>query len=168
MKTLGMKIKAAILLMLALVMLATVGFTAVAAVDAAESSETGTGAYPDNTGKGEEITGWLDVTYGADGITVTLTPDVEALKGINREQIESLAKTLIAAIEEVVVKDITGDLLGTDIDFNVDLMRLVTAYGIPGYRAATTEEALDMMKTCFDTPGPTLLECLVDPDFMYI
>ena len=57
---------------------------------------------------------------------------------------------------------------GTDIDFNVDLMRLVTAYGIPGYRAATTEEALDMMKTCFDTPGPTLLECLVDPDFMYI
>ena len=47
-------------------------------------------------------------------------------------------------------------------------MQLVKAYGIPGYRASTTEEALDMMKTCFDTQGPTLLECLVDPDFMYI
>ena len=73
MKTLGTKLKAAILLMLALVMLATVGVTAIAAVDESTAPATQE-TYPDNSGEGELITGWFDITYDKDGITVTLTP----------------------------------------------------------------------------------------------
>lgn len=57
---------------------------------------------------------------------------------------------------------------GTDINFNVDFMQLVKAYDIKGYHAETNEEAEAAILESLAQPGPTLVECMVDEDFIRI
>lgn len=57
---------------------------------------------------------------------------------------------------------------GTDINFDVDFMEIAKAYAIKGYRASTNEEALDAIKDALAQPGPTLVECQVNEDFIHI
>ena len=113
MKTIALKLRALVLLLLVFAMFATVMGTTVAAVEASagiESSEQQN--TPNNTGDVENLTGWFDITSGPDGLKVTLTPDKEALKGISVEQIKSLATDLIAAIKGLVTDDLVDDVLG--------------------------------------------------------
>ena len=55
---------------------------------------------------------------------------------------------------------------GTDINFNVPFVELAEVYGFKAYRAATDEEAKQAMAEALKQPGPTLVECAVDPDFI--
>ncbi len=121
MKTIGTKLRAVVILMLALVMLATAGLTTAFAIDASTGGNAGVAAAPDDTGKIENLTGWFDITSGPDGVKVTLTPDKEALKGVSKEQIKSLAASLVDAIKELVKDDVVDSVIGdaslTDEDF---------------------------------------------------
>ena len=117
MKTFGKHLRPIVVLMLALVMFCTTVFTTAFALESnvqneqalakEETKETAT--LPDNTGEGETITGWLDITYGEGGITVTLTPDVAAIKGISKDEIKTLVATLVNAVKTVVVGDIVKE-----------------------------------------------------------
>ncbi len=109
MKTIGKQLKPVILLLLALVMLFTAGASAVYAADTAEQATAV--APPDNTGAGENTTGWLDITYGKNGVTLTITPDIAEIKGITKDEIKSLVKTLIEAAKTVVTEDLKGEYL---------------------------------------------------------
>lgn len=57
---------------------------------------------------------------------------------------------------------------GTDINFSVDFMTLVKAYGIPGYHAETNEEAEAAIREALAHKGPALIECMVNEDFIRI
>ncbi len=114
MKTISKHLKAVVVLLLALVMLCSVSFTAIAAVTDGESQQTlqtKSTVLPDNTGEGENITGWLDITYGKDGVTLTLTPDIAEIKGITKNELTSLVSTLVEAFKTVVISDIKDDFI---------------------------------------------------------
>ena len=55
---------------------------------------------------------------------------------------------------------------GTDINFNVPFVELAEVYGFKAYRATNDEEAKQAMTEALKQPGPTLVECTVDPDFI--
>jgi acetolactate synthase-1/2/3 large subunit len=55
---------------------------------------------------------------------------------------------------------------GTDINFNVPFVELAEVYGFKAYRATTDEAARQAMTEALKQPGPTLVECTVDPDFI--
>lgn len=57
---------------------------------------------------------------------------------------------------------------GTDIDFQVDFIKLAEAYGIKGYRAENDEEAMYALDEAIAHDGPTLVNCLVHEDFLRI
>ncbi len=112
MKTIGKHLKPVILLVLALVMLFTAGATAVFAAEEAEQQQQAQApAYPDNTGEGGKVTGWLDVTYGADGVTLTITPSIAEIKAITKDEIKSLVSTFVEAFKKVAVDEIKNDYI---------------------------------------------------------
>ena len=80
-------------------------------VFAASASEGG-GAASEETIGGSLATGWLDISYDENGITVLLTPSMEELSGINREELEAVLGMLIEAIKEQVVFDLKDELIG--------------------------------------------------------
>lgn len=57
---------------------------------------------------------------------------------------------------------------GTDLDFNLDLMKLAEAYGIPSFHATTTQEALEMTAKAQEIRGPVIVQIDVDRDFLKI
>jgi acetolactate synthase-1/2/3 large subunit len=61
-----------------------------------------------------------------------------------------------------------GHYSGTDIDFDIDYMKLVEAYGIKGYKVSNNKEFEKVMPEIIDYNGPTLIQCEVHPDFMRI
>ncbi len=142
MKTIGKQLKPVILLLLALVMLFTAGASAVYAADANEQTTAAT--PPDNTGLGEITTGWLDITYGNDGITLTVTPDISAIKGITKAQITEILKTLSDAATTVIVGKVEDDVInsivgekGIDFSDDVKLVDSIFESYIAKYNAGT-------------------------------
>jgi len=57
---------------------------------------------------------------------------------------------------------------GTDIDFNPDFEKIAEAYGIQYYKIAKNETMESILEEAILCPGPTLIECIVDEDFMKI
>lgn len=57
---------------------------------------------------------------------------------------------------------------GTDLNFEIDFMKLADAYGIPSFHATTTEEALEAVQEAIKINGPTLIQIDVDKDFIRI
>ena len=55
---------------------------------------------------------------------------------------------------------------GTDINFNVNFMKVAEAYKIKGYTAETNEEAIEAVKDALSYRGPAIIECQVHPDFI--
>ncbi|MHB8572425.1 MAG: biosynthetic-type acetolactate synthase large subunit [Candidatus Dormibacteria bacterium] len=45
-----------------------------------------------------------------------------------------------------------------------DFMKLADAFGIPGRRAETRDQAREILREAWATPGPALLEFVIDPD----
>ena len=57
---------------------------------------------------------------------------------------------------------------GTDLNFEIDFMKLAQAYGIPSFRASTTEDAVTAAQKAAAIQGPTIVQIDVDKDFLRI
>ena len=79
-------------------------------------SSDSTGGENGDTVLGSAVTGWCDVEYTENGIVVTLSPDIDALKAINKEQITELFKIIVEAVKKVVVEDFVGQFVGDNSD----------------------------------------------------
>lgn len=55
---------------------------------------------------------------------------------------------------------------GTDINFDVDFMKVAEAYNIKGYTAKSNKEAIAVIKDAISHQGPTLIVCHVHPDYI--
>ncbi len=116
--------KKALVLMLALVMLFSVSSLTIAAIadgdDTGSSQNSGNGTNNGGTTDGSEeesvtgslVTGWCDVVYTEDGIVVTLTPNLEAIKTIDKEMITELYNVLVEAVTKVIIEDLIDQFIG--------------------------------------------------------
>lgn len=52
----------------------------------------------------------------------------------------------------------------TLLDSGPDFMKIADAYGIKGLRLTKTEDVQDIVKETFETKGPVLVECVIDPE----
>ncbi|MGI6110314.1 MAG: biosynthetic-type acetolactate synthase large subunit [Eubacteriaceae bacterium] len=57
---------------------------------------------------------------------------------------------------------------GTDLNFEIDFMKLAQAYGIPSFRASTTEDAVASVHKAAAIQGPAIVQIDVDKDFLRI
>jgi len=70
-------------------------------------AETSTQSNTENNGVVDSIdTGWCEISYTGDNITVALKPDLQALLNINKSQAKDMINLLIDALKEIVVADI--------------------------------------------------------------
>lgn len=51
----------------------------------------------------------------------------------------------------------------TELTGNPDFLKLAAAYGIRGLRATKPQELREVLKEAFESPGPVLVDCHVDP-----
>ncbi len=100
------KLKILLTLLLILTMLFGVMSTTVLA--AAGSTED-TAEKVSSTGNLD--TGWCEITYNSDGVTVTLNPDVKSLLDVNEEEIKEVVDILIDAAKAIVFEDVKNDVL---------------------------------------------------------
>ncbi len=61
-----------------------------------------------------------------------------------------------------------GHYSGTDIDFDIDFMKLAEAYGIKSFKVDKNEEFNKILPEALKHQGPTLIQCQVHPDFIRI
>ncbi|MGL4607791.1 MAG: biosynthetic-type acetolactate synthase large subunit [Eubacteriaceae bacterium] len=61
-----------------------------------------------------------------------------------------------------------GHYSGTDLNFEIDFMKLVEAYGIKGFDVSSNEEFENVLPEAIAHNGPTLIQCRVHPDFIKI
>lgn len=52
---------------------------------------------------------------------------------------------------------------GVNFEFVPDFVILAKAYGIPGYNVSTPDELTRRLPDILNTPGPVLVNCLIDP-----
>ncbi len=128
-------------------------------VFAASASEGGAGASEETIG-GSLTTGWFDISYDENGITVLLTPSMEELSGINREELEAVLGMLIEAIKEQVIFDLKDELIGGSDDTSDPVVQntektsaekvfeqAFNAYVEEKYGAATSENYVEFLKS---------------------
>ncbi len=61
-----------------------------------------------------------------------------------------------------------GHYSGTDINFDIDFMKLAEAYGIKSFKVDKNEDFNKVLPEAISHPGPTLIQCQVHPDFIRI
>jgi len=61
-----------------------------------------------------------------------------------------------------------GHYSGTDLNFEIDFMKLAEAYGIKGYKVDNNADFEKIMPEAIKHKGPTLIQCQVHPDFIRI
>lgn len=57
---------------------------------------------------------------------------------------------------------------GTDLNFNVNFMKLAEAYSIPSFKTESTQQALEAVKQALAIKGPALVQVCIDKDFLRI
>lgn len=57
---------------------------------------------------------------------------------------------------------------GTDLNFEIDFMKLAEAYGIKGFKVDNNADFEKVMPEAIKHKGPTLIQCQVHPDFIRI
>ena len=73
---------------------------------------------------GSVTTGWCDISYDDNGVTVVLTPSVDEIKGITTDELKSVLSIIIDAAKSLVVDELKDAILGNDDssdDDNVDV-----------------------------------------------
>jgi len=61
-----------------------------------------------------------------------------------------------------------GHYSGTDLNFEIDFMKLAEAYGIKGFKVDNNADFEKVMPEAIKHQGPTLIQCQVHPDFIRI
>jgi len=61
-----------------------------------------------------------------------------------------------------------GHYSGTDLNFEIDFMKLAEAYGIKGFKVDNNADFEKVMPEAIKHKGPTLIQCQVHPDFIRI
>lgn len=61
-----------------------------------------------------------------------------------------------------------GHYSGTDINFQIDFMKLAEAYDIKGFKVSKNEDFEKVLPQAIAHQGPTLIQCEVHPDFIRI
>ena len=61
-----------------------------------------------------------------------------------------------------------GHYSGTDINFDIDFMKLAEAYGIKSYKVDKNADFNKVLPEAIKHQGPTLIQCQVHPDFIRI
>ena len=72
---------------------------------------------------GSVATGWCDISYDENGVTVVLTPGVDEIKGVTKEDLKSVLAIIIDAAKSLVIDELKDEILGSDdtSDDNVDV-----------------------------------------------
>ncbi len=107
------KMKKTLTKIVTLLLVLTMLFGIVSTTAFAASDESQSGGGEQSTVSGGVSTGWCDISYDADGVTVLINPDVQAFLGINAAQISSVIETLIAAIKEITTEDLKNEILAS-------------------------------------------------------
>ena len=145
-----------------------VGTVSTTVFASSSDSKSGTEA-PKETIEGGLTTGWCDISYDENGITVLLTPSMEELAGINREELESVLGMLIEAVKESVVFDLKDELLGSDSSEpetpNTELTsaekvfeKALDAYVADTYGKATSENYVNFLKDLVGADANTAID----------
>ncbi|WP_420534729.1 biosynthetic-type acetolactate synthase large subunit [Acetobacterium tundrae] len=61
-----------------------------------------------------------------------------------------------------------GHYSGTDINFDIDFMKLAEAYSIKSYKVDKNEDFIKVLPEAIKHQGPVLIQCQVHPDFIRI
>ena len=86
-------------LLLVITMLFGITATAVAAANEPQDENT-------TSSTGGVETGWCKIEYDENGVVIELNPDVQAILGVNREELSKVLDTLIAAAKALVIDDL--------------------------------------------------------------
>ena len=104
---------------------ATVGSTGYSASSGTNGSTGSSSNEGASAGGGTTIgdslsTGWCDISYDENGLTVILNPDVKSLLDVDKEEIKEIVSMLIDAAKALVIDDLKDSVLGEDGEVTED------------------------------------------------
>ncbi len=110
-------VKKILTLLLTLSLLFGLMATTVAYAAAGTENPSGSSQNSAETGEGSAvgdsvITGWIDIVSTENGVEVTLTPDREAIMGINKAQLQEILGKIIDEAKRLVIDEIKGQIIG--------------------------------------------------------
>ncbi len=129
------------------------------------------GSAPDS---GSVTTGWCDISYDENGVTVVLTPSVDDIKGLNADEIKAVLSIIIDAAKSLVIDELKDAILGSDdtSDDNVDVEsgtdknniweKAFSAYIKNEYGSDSSENYIEFLKDILADDSNVKLDNFID------
>ncbi len=137
--------------------------------------EPGGGSGGSSGGESGSIsTGWCDISYDKNGVTVIVYPDVDAILGINKAQLKEVLDLLIDAAKTIVVDDLKDQILGTANPTDPDVSvgegttaaniweKAFGAYITSKYGSADTSDYIEFLKTVINDDTDAEIGAFID------
>ena len=75
-----------------------------------------------------------------------------------------MKNNFLGMVNELQKKNYKGNCVAVQLDGSPDFVKLAAAYGIPARSVHSDQEAEEALQEFLSSPGPYLLECVVDED----
>ena len=89
--------------------------TIAAATEGLSSAGTSGGGSSDPTIGGDVSTGWLEISYDANGVVVIIDPDVQSLLDMSKEDVKAVVQLVINAAKDLVINKLKDNILNGSI-----------------------------------------------------